>query len=229
MRRLRYQVAVTLDGFIAGPQGEYDWIVTDPAIDFAALYREFDTAIVGRKTYEVMTAAQEGSGAIPGMDVIVFSKTLAPAASPGVRIVNSDPVKEVAALKRQRGRDLWLFGGGQLFRSLLDAALVDTVELAVMPVLIGQGIPLLPPGSRARLTLAHQRTLPKSGIVFLSYAVEGTTASVPPPRFLKTASARTAKEANARKNRKKSAARSTSSRGRASRRAATRTSRKRVK
>lgn len=51
-RRLRYQVAVSLDGFIAGPNGEYDWIVTDPAIDFAALYKEFDTAVMGRKTYE---------------------------------------------------------------------------------------------------------------------------------------------------------------------------------
>jgi dihydrofolate reductase len=49
-RRLRYQVAVSLDGFIAGPHGEYDWIVMDPAIDFAAMYKEFDTAVMGRKT-----------------------------------------------------------------------------------------------------------------------------------------------------------------------------------
>ena len=80
-RRLRYQVAVSLDGFIAGPNGDYDWIVMDPAIDFAALYAEFDTAVMGRKTYEVLTA-QGGHGAMPGLDVVVFSRTL-PAASIG--------------------------------------------------------------------------------------------------------------------------------------------------
>src|SRR5688572_9657920 len=63
-RRLRYQVAVSLDGFIAGPNGEYDWIVMDPSIDFAALFKEFDTAVMGRKTYEVLTA-QGGHGAMP--------------------------------------------------------------------------------------------------------------------------------------------------------------------
>jgi dihydrofolate reductase len=96
-RRLRYQVAMSLDGFIAGPNGEFDWIVMDPAIDFAALYAEFDTAVMGRKTYEVMTA-QGGHGAIPGLDVVVFSRTLPAATYPGVRIVNGDPRETVAEL-----------------------------------------------------------------------------------------------------------------------------------
>ena len=82
-RRLRYQVAVSLDGFIAGPNGEYDWIVMDPAIDFSALFSEFDTAVMGRKTYEVLTA-RGGHGALPGLDVVVFSRTLPPATHPGV-------------------------------------------------------------------------------------------------------------------------------------------------
>jgi hypothetical protein len=62
IRRLRYHVAVSVDGFIAGPSGEYDWIVMDPSIDFAALFKEFDTAVMGRKTYEALTA-QGGNGA----------------------------------------------------------------------------------------------------------------------------------------------------------------------
>src|SRR5512138_1903732 len=94
-RRLRYQVAVSLDGFIAGPNGEYDWIVMDRAIDFAALYKEFDTAVMGRKTYQMMTA-QGGNGAMPGLEVVVFSRTLPAATHRGVRIYNDDPRDIVA-------------------------------------------------------------------------------------------------------------------------------------
>ena len=188
-RRVRYQVAVTLDGFIAGPNGEYDWIVMDPAVDFAALYKEFDTAVMGRKTYEVATA-QGGHGAIPGLDVVVFSRTLPAATYPGVRILNDDPRQIVAALKAKRGRDIWLFGGGTLFRSLLDAGLVDTVEVAVMPVLLGAGIPLLPPGAATELVLADQKILPASGIVVLAYSVAGSAGPAPHIRYIKPAKSR---------------------------------------
>src|SRR3954467_14110158 len=94
-RRVRYQVAVSLDGFIATPNGAYDWIVPDPSVDFAALYKEFDTVVVGRKTYEVMIS-QGGHGAMPGVEVIAFSRTLPAAEFPGVRVLNDDPRKVVA-------------------------------------------------------------------------------------------------------------------------------------
>ena len=183
-RRLRYHVAMSLDGFIAGPNGEFDWIVADPAIDFAALYKEFDTVVMGRKTYEVMTA-QGGDGSIPGMDVVVFSRTLSAASRPGVRIVNDDPRKVVADLKAKRGRDIWLFGGGALFRSLLDAGLVDTAEPAVIPVLLGNGIPFLPPGASTKLVLSDQKILPRSGIVVLAYSIPGGVGPGPRVRFVK--------------------------------------------
>ena len=85
----------------------------------------------------------------------------------GVRIVNDDPREILTALKAKPGRDIWLYGGGTLFRSLLDRGLVDTVELAVVPVLLGAGIPLLPRGVPTKLRLADQKTLPASGIVAL--------------------------------------------------------------
>ena len=179
-RRLRYQVAATLDGFIAGPNGDYDWIVPDPAIDFNALYAQFDTAVMGRKTFEAATARGE-SGAMPGMHVHVFSRTLPAASREGVTITSDDPGKTVAALKAQPGRDIWLFGGGALFRSLLDAGMVDTVEIAVMPVLLGAGIPLMPPGAQVSLTLADRKVLPDSGIVVLAYQVNGSKTQ--PPRI----------------------------------------------
>src|SRR5687767_16015689 len=97
-RRLRYQVAMSLDGFIAGPNGEYDWIVMDPSIDFAALFKEFDTAAMGRKTYEALRA-QGGSGAMSGLDVVVVSRTLPAAQHKGVRIVNGAANEVVAELK----------------------------------------------------------------------------------------------------------------------------------
>ncbi len=199
-RRLRYQVAASLDGFIAGPKGEYDWIVMDPSIDFTALYKEFDTAVMGRKTYEVVTA-QGGNGAMPGLEVVVFSRSLPPAAHKGVRIVADDPRDVVAALKRQPGRDIWLFGGGVLFRSLLDAGLVDTVEVAMCPVLLGDGIPLLPEGAKAKLVLTDQKILPASGIVMLSYSVAGSREPGATIQYVKPAkgATRTAKRGSSSK------------------------------
>ena len=203
-RRLRYGVAVSLDGFIAGPNGEGDWIVMDPSIDFAAMYKEFDTAVMGRKTYEVITASG-GHGEMPGLDVVVFSRTLPPAAYPGVRIVDHDPREVVAALKAKKGLDIWLYGGGSLFRLLLDARLVDTVEVAVIPVLLGAGVPLLPPGASTKLVLSDQKTLPRTGIVVLSYAVPGGAGPAPRIRYIKPARAakKTAAEKQATAGRKK--------------------------
>ena len=201
-RLVRYHVAVSLDGFIAGPKGEYDWIVMDPSIDFAALYKEFDTVIMGRKTYEV-TTAQGGHGAIPGLEVVVFSRTLRPATYQGVRIVNDDPRDIVPPLKAKPGRDIWLFGGGDLFRSLLNAGLVDTVEVAVIPVLLGGGIPLLPPGATTKLTLTDQKTLPASGIVALSYSIPGGAGPAPRIGYVKPAKAQSKKKTAARPRRRR--------------------------
>src|SRR5437899_6827089 len=90
---------------------------------------------------------------------------------PRIRASGSSPREVVAALKAKPGRDIWLYGGGDFFRSLLNAGLVDTVEVAVVPVLPGGGVPLLPPGAAPNSTLADHKTLPYSGIVAFSYSV----------------------------------------------------------
>ena len=168
-RRVRYSVAVSLDGFIAGPNGEFDWIIMNPAFDFAALFNQFDTFLLGRRTFEI--TRQEGAPDMPtGTQTIVFSRTLRQSDYPKV-VITSEVTKTISELKKKPGKDIWLFGGGELFRSVLDAGLIDTIEVAVMPILLSQGVPLLAAGARSpSLQLTESKTLP-SGTVMLSYNV----------------------------------------------------------
>ena len=168
MGRLRYNVAMSLDGYIARPDGSFDWILEDPTIDFEALFAEFDTLLMGRKTYEVLRS-QGLSGPFAGMRKVVVSRSRHAGAEGNTTFVNEAVAEHVRKLKAEAKKDVWLFGGGELFRHLLDAGLVDTVEVAIMPVLLGQGIPMLAPGaSSASLKLASCVQLP-SGIVMLRY------------------------------------------------------------
>ena len=174
MRKLRYAVAMSLDGQIAGPNGEYDWIGTDPEVDFTAFWTQFDTLLMGRRTYELAVQARGKAAfaAFTGVTSIVFSRTLRQQEHPHVTVLpelNADWVRE---LKAQGGKDIWLFGGGNLFRSFLDSGLVDGVEVAVIPVLLGAGIPLLPPPySLNKLRLLRHRVY-RSGRVSLAYEVQ---------------------------------------------------------
>jgi dihydrofolate reductase len=170
MRPVRYNVVASLDGYIAGPNGEFDWIPNDPTVDFAGLFAKIDTVLLGRRTYE---AAQSGPSWGKEMRVFVFSRTLRPEDHPKVTVVNEDVAGVVAALRAEDGKgEIWLFGGGDLFASLLEAGQVDTVEVTIAPVLLGGGLPLMRPGGgRAALELLRTHTYP-SGMVSLIYSAQ---------------------------------------------------------
>ena len=173
MRKVTFGGANSLDNYLARPDHAVDWLLWGK--EAAAVMRDYwktiDTILMGRKTYEVALRNSQGKEGYPGVKTYVFSRTLQPRDHPGVTVVADKVEETVAALRAKSGKDIWLFGGASLFRSLLDARLVDTVEVAVMPVLLGGGIPLLPlPAKQAKLRLiGHSAS--KAGIVSLEYAM----------------------------------------------------------
>ncbi len=171
MRTLRYSVAASLDGYIAGPNGEFDWIVADPEIDFAAMYAGFSGLVMGRRSWEVLVAT--GGSPVPSLPTFVYSRTLPEGTRDGVTFAR-DPVAHVRALKTAAdGKPLWLWGGSDLFRVLAEAGLVDGVDVAIVPVVLGGGIPLVAsPGPRMALQLRRHRLYAATGIMFLEYDVK---------------------------------------------------------
>src|SRR5881396_3614646 len=135
MRLVRFGGAMSFDGYIAGPNGEYDWIVMDPEFDFSEHMTQFDTFLIGRKTFEAMLRMGSDVPPTPGIQNVVFSRTLRAADYPNV-VVSDDAVPFVSELRAKPGKDIGLFGGGELFRSLLAAGLVDRVEMSVIPILL---------------------------------------------------------------------------------------------
>ena len=146
-------------------------MVNEPEFDFAGLWMEFDTGLMGRRTWEA-AIARMGPAAFQGMRTVVVSRTLKPADHPGGTILSEVTRDAVQSLRAQSRKDIWLFGGGELFRWLLTLDEVDTVEVSVIPVLLGAGVPLLPSyPRRTLLRLASHKVYP-TGRVHLVYEVQ---------------------------------------------------------
>jgi len=172
MRKIILQLAVSLDGFIEGPNGEFDWCFIDQDYGMSAFFKRIDAVFMGRKSYELALAMEsEAPSGFPKIKEYVFSNTLTDVKK-GVVIVKGDVKKEVVKIKKRKGKDIWLFGGAELISSLMNLQLVDELILAVHPVVLGSGKPLFKDiAERTWLTLTDSKIY-DNGLVFLTYTVK---------------------------------------------------------
>jgi dihydrofolate reductase len=170
MRKIILQVAVSLDSFIEGPNGELDWCFTDQDYGMKDFFKQVDTVFMGRKTYELMlTMGDDATAGFPKFKEYIFSTTLNEV-NDGV-VIRDDVPLQVEKIKNENGKDIWLFGGGSLTTSLMNLKLVDEIWLAVHPVILGGGKPLFE-NLNERVNLDHLDTKTYStGLVFSKYAV----------------------------------------------------------
>jgi dihydrofolate reductase len=170
MRKVILGVAVSLDGFIEGPNGEYDWCVIDPDYSFEEFFKRLDTIFVGRKTYEMTSEMEGGPPGFPTFKEYIFSTTL-DKVKQGATLIKGDIKTEVERIKEEEGKDIWLFGGADLTTSLLNLGLVDELSLAVYPIILGGGKPLFHNiKDRIRLTLVDTKTY-STGLISLTYNI----------------------------------------------------------
>ena len=170
MRKVILGLAVSLDSFIEGPNGEYDWCFTDQDYGLSTFFKRVDTVFVGRKTYEMSLGMEGGGAGFPKFKEYIFSTTL-DKVKDGATLINGDIKTQVQEIKKEKGKDIWLFGGAGLTTSLLNLGLVDELSLAVHPILLGGGKPLFNNiKDRIKLTLVDTKTF-STGLVSLTYNV----------------------------------------------------------
>jgi dihydrofolate reductase len=162
-------VGISLDGYIARKDGSVDFLFMPKDYSMAGFFKRIDTAVMGRKTYEQAMKMGGGSMSGPGMKIYVFSRSLEAGERGEVRVVSETPQQFVGELRKKKGQDVWLMGGGELAREFLREDLVDELYLGVVPVLIGKGIAAFPSGFPQReFKLAENKTFSR-GLIALKY------------------------------------------------------------
>jgi len=178
MRRILLDLAVTLDGYIEGENGEVDWCIMEPEMNFADFLRQIDTIFYGRKSYELWGEYSPGKDAdqeekelweiIDSKRKYVFSRTQQNTEGKAIYI-NDNILEEVHKIKSQPGKDIWLYGGASLITTFVNHNLVDEYRLSVHPIILGKGKPLfIDIQQRVGLKLMETKTFP-SGVVQLIY------------------------------------------------------------
>jgi dihydrofolate reductase len=170
VRKLILQLAVSLDGYIEGPNGEYDWCFMDQDYGMSEFFKRIDSVFMGRKSYELALSLGEVEMPHPKLNEFIFSTTLNEVRS-GSILIKENIESEVKRIKNEPGKDIWLFGGAGLTSSLLNLGLVDEIILAVHPIILASGKPLFSNiQERIGLKLIRHQTY-STGLVSLVYTV----------------------------------------------------------
>jgi dihydrofolate reductase len=173
MRKIIVYIATSADGYIARPEGGVEWLdrpMPKGSYGMAAFYKSVDTVLMGRKTYDI--ALKFGQESYPGKKNYIFSRTRRRSSAPDVEFVNESVTDFVNQLRSVEGKNIWLVGGGGLTASFLDEGQIDEFIIHVIPVFIGEGIPLIQPRHRTvPLTLISSKAYP-DGVVRLRYYVQ---------------------------------------------------------
>jgi dihydrofolate reductase len=180
MKRVILNLAVTLDGFIEGPNGEIDWCIMDDDMNFDGFIESIDTIFYGSVSYDAWGNFQPDENAtaseksmwesIHAKSKFVFSRQ--DKTSENATFISSDIARKVAEIKKQEGKDIWLYGGASLINTFLDLSLIDVYKLSIHPVALGSGKPLFKDlKERVELKLTDTRVF-KSGVVELTFVDE---------------------------------------------------------
>lgn len=166
MRKIALCLGISIDGYIARPDGSVDYLFIPPDFSMGPFLESTDAVVMGRKTLE---AAKQMGASFDASETYVFSRSQPEGAREGVVFVNESPGQFVARLRERPGKDIWLYGGGELVRAFLAEDLVDSLYLGIVPVLLGEGIPLFPSGFPQRdFTLVENKSY-SQGLVALKY------------------------------------------------------------
>lgn len=177
MRKVILDLAVTLDGFIEGPNGEIDWCILDDDMDFNGFLSGIDTIFYGRVSYDTWGNFQPDANVSETekrlwQDIHVKKKYVFSSQNrqdDKATFISSDMVDTVAEIKQQDGKDIWLYGGASLVKTFIQSGLIDTYRLSVHPIVLGSGKPLFENlRGRIPLKLIKSNTF-KSGVVQLIY------------------------------------------------------------
>jgi dihydrofolate reductase len=167
VRKVVLGLGISLDGYIARRDGAVDFLFMPKDYSMGPFFKRIDVVLMGRKTYEV--AMKMGGGFGGSMTSYVLSRSLPVGERDGLIFTNQSPEVVVESLRKRKGKDIWLMGGGELAREFLKADLVDELYLGVVPVLLGDGIPLFPSGFPQRnFALEENKTFSK-GLITLKY------------------------------------------------------------
>lgn len=167
MRKVKLYIATSLDAFIAGPNGEIDWLFTEGEFGYDAFMETIDATLMGNETYKLIAGFSDFP--YKNQTNYVFTRNPNPTDAPFVTFISEEIVPFVESLKQQSGKDIFLVGGGQINAILLEAGLIDELQVFVHPIILGKGIPMFQPTEKPDVWQFVETKAYECGLVELHY------------------------------------------------------------